>query len=251
MTDDHQVFMMRYYDDKSNHKTGSFYKKLDDEYVVSALGFNKFSEEKMKIPSDATFEELSNNQIGYFCRDAVPDPNLDGIELNNWEEHIRDKCLTINDIKTLKKGDKITVLIMDRNLGDTVCGYNETDKLYDPKIFFREKIAIYIHDHDLSGFIIWDFDLIDEDLNDLSNFTSDEVFEFDIEYKLHHWYPLKNNNLPEFDSQGLVNFGSNSGKHYDEFPRETLIGWRGPMMLWDKLDDIDTHVYWHDSVSRQ
>jgi hypothetical protein len=43
------------------------------------------------------------------------------LELAEWEKSVEDKCLTIADVENMKPGEKIRVLVMDRNLWDTVC----------------------------------------------------------------------------------------------------------------------------------
>jgi len=219
------------------HQVGGVYKKLDDQYMLKAHGHNQFGPQKIEIPNGATFEGLSDHQVLYFCRNPVPDPHLDGVELSDWKEYVRDKCLTIRDVKNLQQGETIKVVHMDRNLWDVVCDSNNSDQLYDPKEFFEDVTAEYTHDSEMKGRIHW-------------SFGDEREFEFEIEYKEGHWYPLEDGRLPENDPQGFSNFGDASGKHYDDFPKGTLIGWRGPMILQDKLDDLD-QVYWHDDTANE
>lgn len=225
-------------------KKGTTVIKVDDTYMRLALGFNKFSDELKKIPDGAKFKKPSNWQIRYYCRDPAPDPNLDGFELRSWIEHIRYECLTINDILNLKEGDRIKVLCMDRNLGDTTEELNKYDTLCDLEHFFRNNYAIYIHEKDLQGRIIWSF------LYGKGAITESDEFEFHIEYKKNCWYPLKDGKLPDKDGQGFANFGDSAGKHYSEFEGSRRVGWRGPMIMWDKLKNYDK-IYWHDEVQKE
>lgn len=61
-------------------------------------------------------------------------------------------------------------------------------------------------------------------------------FTFDIEYKKDNWYPLVNGYLPEKDSQ----------KHWSEFPKNTHIGARGPMIKWKDLVKLPNIHYEYD-----
>jgi hypothetical protein len=57
-------------------------------------------------------------------------------------------------------------------------------------------------------------------------------FDFHIEYKRNHWYPLTNGYLK---CLGERNFGELEGLHWSAFPLTTKIGWRGPMIRRDAV----------------
>src|SRR5689334_18173630 len=99
----------------------------------------------------------------------------------DWLENSKPHHLTIGWLKTLKKGQSLKVLAMDRNLEDitTYEKNNQENVTYDPQTFFRKNWAIYKHEKDTRGSITWEF----------SNDTED-AFEFHVEYKPDHWYPL-------------------------------------------------------------
>ena len=63
-------------------------------------------------------------------------------------------------------------------------------------------------------------------------------FEFDIEYKCHSWYPLKDGYLPARDPQGLGKFPWNRPQHWTAFPPTTRAGWRGHFVLWSRLKEM-------------
>jgi hypothetical protein len=155
----------------------------------------------------------------------------DALEYWDWIDHVKDQCLTIADITKLKHGERLPVLSIHRNLCDEVYPKRGNPK---PALaateFFKETRSIYVHEEGLCGRMEWHWDK-------KKKHTS-ELFEFEINYKPKHWYPLKNGYLPEIDplqDEDYPSWGS-AGRHWSEFPETTQVGWRGPMLLWDKLD---------------
>ena len=61
-------------------------------------------------------------------------------------------------------------------------------------------------------------------------------FEFEVEYKSGSWYPLRDGYLPASDEQTERPL---LGKrlHWSALPKTTPIGWRGPMVLWENLEN--------------
>jgi|SRR3989304_4132521 len=166
------------------------------------------------------------------------------LTLRQWRKYIKPQCLTINDVKQLNKGDTLYVLVMDRNLTDITNAHNKCEEIKRPKDFFECNVATYVHNKDLQGDITFHFGGF-EDKKKSRNLTRE--FEFDIEYDKNCWYPLTNGYLPVKDPQGLGKFRYNSPKHYSMFSPTTRIGWRGPMIEWDKLDILPP-VYWNEEL---
>ena len=153
----------------------------------------------------------------------------------DWEKIIVNSCLTVKDIINLNNGDKIECLSLDRNILDIVENVNPEDKLLLPTEFFRQNKITYYHRKNLQGKIVFHNDGKDE--------IELENFEFDIEYIPNNWYPLKNGHLPPKDSQGISTFNYTEPKHWSEFEMHTRIGWRGPMIKWEYIDQFPK-VYW-------
>jgi hypothetical protein len=223
---------------------------IDKNTILRYHEFNALCNDIVVVPDSAKFEEPNAHTIRYYLSEKVPDPHSgrsDVIEYDKWVDYVLPKCLSIADVSALKPGDRIKVLLMDRNLGDTVCEVNKSDTIYDVHHYFKDKVAVYEHTADLHGNAVWDYQLMGKDLSNISALTMTDTCEFDINYKEGHWYPLAGGRLPVSDKQGLAEFGDVSGKHYSEFPPTTLIGWRGPMMLWERLDELPVQqIYWHD-----
>jgi hypothetical protein len=138
---------------------------------------------------------------------------------------------------------------MDRNVWDIALQDSIRGESFKPKDFFKSNWAIYIHEKNLRGKLVFSFEL-EEDIEyiNINNFDLNNIcqtnFEFDIEYKHHYWYPLDNEYLPASDPQGFSQFPWTYQKqHWTSFPRETRVGWRGHMVLWSKLDELPNIIW--------
>lgn len=225
------------------NEIGGVYKVSEDRKTMTkAYGHNKFSNEPRSVPINAEFEELSDDQIDYFCRDSRPDPKLNDFELAKWEEHVRYECFTIRDVLDLKKGDKVRFLVMDRNLYDIVCSNNEGNKLFDPEYFFRCNSVTYTHDSGVKGTMVYHWGGLGPERSDSKEYKN---WEFEIEYEKDKWYPLKGGYLPASDPQKFASFHYEDKKHWSTFPKSTRLGWRGPMMVWEKVKH-QPNIYWYE-----
>lgn len=157
--------------------------------------------------------------------------NMESIHINNWLNKMKHKYITIKDIEKLNKGDCIKLLAIDRNFYDLI-NNNEIGVEYPPEIFLQDNyIFEYTHNNKLNGKIRW---VKEKKINN---------FNFDINYNIHNWYPLNDEGeLPERDPQDLFSF-KNVKKNYKEYPQETLIGWRGPMLLWKDVINNNIMIY--------
>lgn len=140
--------------------------------------------------------------------------------LDRLEKH----CLTIKDILAMKLGEKIDVLILDRNWTDHAFHTNIKGMKYNPEDFFMVNKGQYVHEKDMKG--IWT--LYSESKEPLIR-----NYEFHVEYKPGNWYPFENGALPEEDDEeGVYDLG---GRSFRDFPPETRLGYRGMMVPWDIL----------------
>lgn len=145
-----------------------------------------------------------------------------------WCEASRPYHLTIKDILELPVGKKIYIFTLDRNYMDLSCDliYNPINKPILPSQFFKRGYfwTFVKKEPGIQGEFIW---IRDE---------SGRHGEFDIEYQPGEWYCLKDDRLPAKDWQGIFDFKDKGGKHYADFPLETRLGWRGPMLLVEDMD---------------
>ena len=200
-------------------------------YIYRALGPYEFEKDPIKVPDEYKLEEpneyLKNELETRYCREKHPKPNLNGLEIEEWQEKVRDKWITSGDIGKLKTGDTIKVLVMDRNLYDIVLSVNKPSILHT---------ATYVHDTGLHGKITFHFGDDDDIVHD--------KFEFHVLFNDSCWYPLRNGVLPAADEQGLFPLMGREVR-WDEFPLDTPVGWRGPMILWEDVKTMPD-IYWYE-----
>ena len=157
---------------------------------------------------------------------------------HQWINSTKDYHLTIKDIQEMKSGESLKVIILDRNTGDLFDKYNNSNTLYYPIDFFKHQMGEFIKNKDMTGKLIF-YNGINHDSN--NNLIIDP-FEFHIEYKLNYWYPLQNNIIsitnPEFK-----HINENYSKNINEFPLDTRVGWRGPMIKVDLLRKLPLIFY--------
>ena len=127
--------------------------------------------------------------------------------------------LTISDITRIKPHDKLGVLLsLHDNVWDNLLKDN---KLYKPETFFKNSKDTYIHKKDLVGDLKF-------------NGIMKKDITLDVEYKKGEWYPLQNGYLPAKHQHKRTRL---LGKktHWTELNKKTLVGFKGPIMLWSDL----------------
>ena len=164
--------------------------------------------------------------VEHFCKAPINKTKMASVgalEMNDWYERSRPKWLTIGDVVRMKEGEALKLLVMDRNLMDTVDAHNVRGKAHSPTNMFRKNFAIFTKTHGIRGEMQWE--------------DAKTPFEFDIEFKKGRWYPLEDDHLPSHDPQSMFSlFGSK--KPWSAFPKSTHIGWRGPMVKWSHLSTM-------------
>jgi hypothetical protein len=145
------------------------------------------------------------------------------MELETWEKFAKPFWLRVKDIKSLKKGDKLVLLALDRNIYDSV---PEDGKVYRPTKFFEAQKVLYIHESGSRGYMFWSWD----------NYKERRKFQWELEYKPKHC-PFLDNVLPAYDPQKLEIKDPLLGYDLDwkDTPGYMHVGWRGPMLKWGTL----------------
>lgn len=188
----------------------------------------------MKIPKNMKKGKVSSKTKTLYS-DHIPDIKKEArcakkaVKVEEWiKKTTRKHHLTIQQVQRMKKGEKMKVLVLDRNVGDTIDGQPLT-KVMAPTTFFNMCWAVYTHDHDMTGTIKYAFQ---------SKSDKPFPFTFDLNYKSENWYPLdKDGNLPAKDPQGFAKLFQKKIS-YKIFPKKTRVGWRGPMIPWSKLSSL-------------
>jgi hypothetical protein len=155
------------------------------------------------------------------------------IPINKWVDKMKPNYLKISDIESLRKGEKLKLLCIDRNfydLCDNSMVYTETNPEIPikPTLFCKNNYIIdYIHCENIQGESHW---------KGIDTKYEYSAFNFHLNYFSHYWYPLDNNGfLPKKDPDGMMNF-KDIELNYKNYDKSTLIGWRGPMLKWSDVE---------------
>lgn len=204
--------------------------------VIQGAGFEKDGKKYVRDEDGIVYDvepgfrrvKVSEFLLAHFCKaplDLVRLKAAGAISIEDWYAASRPKWWSIGDVLAMKAGDRVKLLAMDRNLRDTSDDVNVEGKAFAPARFFRKNWAEFTKTDELRGFMRWPW----QEKGD-----APLPFEFDVEYKRGSWYPFKGGFLPSSDPQSLfVLFGKK--KHWTAFPKNTHVGWRGPMVAWSHL----------------
>jgi hypothetical protein len=206
-----------------------------------ALRFNRFEKKITKVPKQFQKKQYSKKWAAeFYCRPQVSRPK-NGLEAFDWIKKNRKHWLRISDVMKMKKGDTMKFLMLDRNFSDITFDdkKNKQGVSFSPSRFFRDQWAIYTHNKDMQGTLKFSWQ------EKMQGKRRDPIpFEFHVNYATNNWYPFQNGYLPAKSAD----FGGKLlGKktHYTQFSPSTPIGWRGPMIPWSKLKNLQK-VYWID-----
>lgn len=145
------------------------------------------------------------------------------MEMYEFIESTKDKHLTISDIEKLKKGDKLKVVMWDRNFEEYwIWGHAYPNKKYPALKFFKRNIATLTYVGNYQWDIHFEFGQI------VRHPIHIDVSCCDTQWK---WVPVKEGTI-YITNETLEN---NIDMHWNDFPKDTRVGWRGPMILTDHL----------------
>jgi len=164
------------------------------------------------------------------------------LEMYSFIDSCKDHHLTIGDVKNLKVGDKLDVVIWHQNFEEEGGFFAIRGKIREdlslpqrPEQFFK-----YNH-HQLTylGNMEWDI-----------HFEWGETFTHPIHLDVTcletnwTWSALEEDGMIHITKE-VVKEGERiplhwraKHLHWSEFPDDTRVGWRGPIMLWSKLKDM-------------
>lgn len=137
-------------------------------------------------------------------------------------------CVTIDDIKKMSVGDCLDVALMDRNWMDVACE-DRPDPMPAREFLRRNRVRFC-----KSGAFVGAFTPHDKDGG---TFGDSLTTELHVEYAPLQFFPLFNGVLPAKDPQtDRALLGTRIAA--DEMNDRTLVGWRGPMIRWDRLEHM-------------
>jgi hypothetical protein len=172
----------------------------------------KFETKETQVPPKwRKLRSIGNVTHNYHCKPFIP--KLKGLEWWQWVKRVAPKGLTIADIQRLKPGDKLKIILLDRNFGDTLDATIKDNKIYPAVKALRNSHATYVHEKGLQGTL--EIPTVEGE--------GPVPFEFHLEYAPDRWFPLVSGVLPPL-------LGKPSRK-WTDFPTKTHVGYRGPMLL--------------------
>lgn len=141
------------------------------------------------------------------------------------------KSITIGDVRNWKVDQIYDLCLLDYNFQEYKIWNLEPNKTYKPTDFFSANRNTYKHEGPFKGHIYW-------------NFGKDREFtDFYIEIvrgtyqKINHRADAENDTHICFVCAGTPNVSP------DDYPDDTKIGWRGPMVLWDDIVELENKGY--------
>lgn len=199
------------------------------------VGCNLFEQKVTPIPQG--FHKVRGN-AAYFREFYLEKPRLpprDGsLPLEKWIDSTRRWWMRISDVQKLKPGDKLKLIALDRNVGDSTMDeqVNRESHSYSARHFFRPQIVEYEHvGPGAFGRFLWPW-MTPED------YVNEKPQEWHINYLKYNWSPLINQELTTTDKKTKPR-----SLHYSKFPSDTPLGWRGPMINVKHAKDLP-RVYW-------
>jgi len=141
-----------------------------------------------------------------------------------WDQWIRDARrfhLTIRDVQSMNEDESVDLICFHRNTCDVVRGNGQRrqNKPMDPQKFFHNG-GMYLKFTKYIGLLgMWEWRCG----------GGPRQGTFHLEYAPGRWYPLdKNETLPHLGC--CYNSELATGKCVSDYPDNTRLGWRGPMM---------------------
>lgn len=190
--------------------------------------------------------------------DSISKTNPNALEVSIWLSKLRPKFLTIQDIKNIPIGKSVELLLICRNFSDAYMQAVDSGVVAKPREFCKYAYQLTFtktdHPSGIYGTWLWHFS------------GSNQQQEFDREFELEitrcqcvdcpyycdkpcgkfMWYPLEGGCMRISEAPleyRMFKLDGREAKPVDEYPTNTRIGWRGPMVF---LEDIDSmpDVYW-------
>lgn len=205
--------------------------QLERGYLHKFVDLCEFEDKRTKIPKGAVKKQVDRKRIKLFsCHEPTPFPSLNGLEQEEWIKKAEKKSITKATIDKMKPKEKLELLLLDINLYDVTISVNKPNRLYKPTYFFRKNKAIFIKKEGSKGMIKYPWS------------NKFEPFEFHVEWKPIHWYPLTDGSLPARDRRDQKLLGKKMS--WDQLPVKIRVGLNGPMVKWSDVKKMPS-LFWY------
>ncbi len=165
------------------------------------------------------------------------------LEMYDFIEQCKPYHLTIEDVLNLSVGQQLDVVIWDRNFEEYGIWERATsNKICRPEELFQHNRWTIVYKSNMEWTII-------------SEGGGGESFDHPVHLNVQHlntymtWVGLENDGMVNIDHE-IIKKGNRIPKgwtethiHWKDFPKTTRAGWRGPIMLWEKLAKLPKVYY--------
>ena len=224
------------------HETENDYATFSDKPIKIPKGYIKLKRTKKRYSDDWARTYLCKKRKTKKQENAIK-KKLDGaLEYNDWYDRSRKYWLTIGDVLKMKHGDAQEFLMLDRNATDVAFSINKENRGYQATKFFRDNKIKYIHLDGVSGNLTQKYKMTDFKTKKTTIQTDNYDTVFHVEFRKHNWYPFFDGYLPAKDHQNAFKL---LGKkiHYTKFPKNTALGFRGPLIRWSDVSKLPKVYY--------
>lgn len=168
----------------------------------------------------------------------------ESINYTHWEDSkiVQEQFLTLGEFLDFPIGHSFDVLLLDRNVFDIACNNKVYDTDYKAVDFFRKNKTRIEKTGEFNWKMYWDWDIKGQCLD-----QAIEILHPDIKVwnpTKEGYYEIDEDEIDLFLPRRLHDEWLHKKIHYSDFNRNTRIGWRGDMILWDKVINLpDVHYY--------
>lgn len=166
------------------------------------------------------------------------------VKYEDWcdTDIVRNEEFTLGNFLEMKVDDVRNFLFLDRNVFDIACENRQDGTEYPPQVFFDQNVHRLKKTGIFEWEIYWSWDLAQECINrDIHLYHPEDKFWFPLDSE-GYFNPVDELELLDLDPV-RTEFWTQNRVHYTEFPPDTRIGWRGPLIPWEKVINLPPVLY--------
>lgn len=147
----------------------------------------------------------------------------------NWLIKTEKYHLRKNDILSMKEGEKIDVLLLDKDVFDNIALDIQLYHKYRANVFFKDNKATFVKgDKDLNGTLYF------------TNYNLSKRLQLHVEYKKNVFHEVVDGKLKPCHC-----LNHEEDDIFDLEKDNYRVGWKGPMIYWKHVNELP-HIYLAD-----
>jgi hypothetical protein len=152
---------------------------------------------------------------------------MEEFDCYNWLIKTEKFHLRKNDILNMKEGDKIDILLLDKDVFENIALDIPLYHKYRANVFFKDnKVTFVKGNKDLEGILYF------------TSYNLNKRVELHVEYKKNIFHEVVNGKLKECN---CLSHDSNENT-FDIEKDNVRVGWKGPMIPWKYINELP-HIY--------